>query len=133
MAVSTVGGAGAANIRGHLTPVARLNKTVDDDSMTQHRFFPWLRCFHPVWAISGRYHQIFLILLAVRLLASLFLSGMRIITTPLLLPLRSFLPSVSFLRVPADSKTHLSSLKLDGSSEDREEMRRSRAPPSRSG
>lgn len=42
------------------------------------------------------------------------------------------LPPVSFLRVPADSKTHLSSLKLDGSSEDREEMRRSRAPPSRS-
>lgn len=64
-------------------------------------------------------HLIFIILLALHLLAWLFLSGIWIITALLLFLLRFFFPSVSFLQVPTESKTHLSSLKLDGSSEHR--------------
>lgn len=39
-----------ANIRGHFTPTARLNKTVENNSIMQHHFFALLLCRQPVWA-----------------------------------------------------------------------------------
>lgn len=104
---------GACVISHQLQGLIKLRKIIQLCSIISLHCCITFNQFEPNGIRDRWHHYIFIILLA-----SLFLSGMWIITTLLLFLLRFFFPS--FLQVPTESKTHLSSLKLDGSSEDRE-------------